>query len=1040
MRKLAVLLLALLFATAAFAQFEDFALQLDDSYEPRTIVINSSAPPPAPKIIPASAPAPRPAVSAPATPAPDLFATLAQGLADTAPQQAPAKPAPAEQQLQQFLLDSLTQGLAEKLVDPVPFITPEGEGKAYFVNDTVAIRANLTNINIRDNIAADILLPNGTVLTINLINISNKFLVGTVYEKNFSVLQQRGRFNVTIKTLDIFGNARAQRQTFFVRNAFNVIDPMDAQGNLLNLTTQVFSNVSGVLGLNITLQHQPIRNILIFNHSEASPFSGFRIGNQTGEASFPAEGQFALDVSGLNFTLLNVTRTATQADILYKCVDFNLALGECIDRCATNESDDVCPLQPAGPWVEFIRIPPGKNYTFLLTNATDPGFAEFNASQQEGEQSTNSTAPVVAVLLNFTPNITSQWLLLGYGELQSNDRVSDVRSRLVLNGSLDIGNLSWQPETSKTSHPPGDYQPFFSHLLRNITNVNLQQNLSVEFFSETSSNITYVRRARAIALRVNNTDAVSNETNGNFRQLTPAGTFHSVINLSYRPPVNQTLLVLASAEVTPNSTTNSVLARLLHNGTERALAEIEGEVVTDIDLFATHIILNATANVTQNFTIQGQSETAGNKSIRRARITVVPLDRAFFNASEGNSNTTATVEQNKTILTFNLTNATEALIIGTADVNTSNITNGRFVVANLVVDGASQGNMSIGSSDATDDFSFIAIHQMALDSGTHTVKLTFFNMNNGNMVAMRRARVSVIPLPSEPVTGITRCKVAINTTTNLTRSLSTKLNNSDACITFGNDSIVLDCKGFSITGNRTGIGILVDGQNVQTLGDRDVQRLERNETRGFRYPVELTEMFAANRNVTADIFTIYGEAADIQDRAIAAQVRVNLAGADDQCELELKRLTYIERTQRFGVTLANPSEVDCYASISLLEVVVDDVPQILTYPDTALVRAGDTETFPIKQRMTPVDLEDNPDVHVRAFYGEEDGLLFKIIDERRPIEKPVDYALLLTVGIIAILIILIIVLFILWRRSKKDGGQRRLEPAYGSRQEWRRGY
>lgn len=236
------------------------------------------------------------------------------------------------------------------------------------------------------------------------------------------------------------------------------------------------------------------------------------------------------------------------------------------------------------------------------------------------------------------------------------------------------------------------------------------------------------------------------------------------------------------------------------------------------------------------------------------------------------------------------------------------------------------------------------------------------------------------------------------------------------------------------------IGIMVDGAIAQTIGDRDVQRLERNETRGFRYPIDLTEEFAANRNVTADIFTIYGEAADIQDRAIAAQVPVRLAGADDQCELELKQVTYNERTQRFGVRIANPSEVDCYSSISLLEVIVDDVPQVLVYPDTALIRAGDTETFIIKQRMTPVDLEDNPDVHVRVFYGEEDGLLFKLIDERRPIEKPVDYAFLLTVGIIAILIILIIVLFILWRRSKKNGERYRPEPSYGSQREWRRAY
>jgi hypothetical protein len=216
------------------------------------------------------------------------------------------------------------------------------------------------------------------------------------------------------------------------------------------------------------------------------------------------------------------------------------------------------------------------------------------------------------------------------------------------------------------------------------------------------------------------------------------------------------------------------------------------------------------------------------------------------------------------------------------------------------------------------------------------------------------------------------------------------------------------------------IGIMVDGTVVQTVGDKDLQRLERNETRGFRYSIDLSEYVAQNKNLTADVFTIYGESPEILDRAIATQVPIRIATADDQCELKLDRVTFDERTQRISVMLDNPSDADCYASINLLDLIIDDQPQLVNYPGQAFIRANSRETFRIKQRMTPVDLEDNPDVHVRVLYGEHDGLLFNIIDERVPFGRAGEYTMIIIVGVIAVLLILIIVLFVLWRRSRKE--------------------
>lgn len=212
------------------------------------------------------------------------------------------------------------------------------------------------------------------------------------------------------------------------------------------------------------------------------------------------------------------------------------------------------------------------------------------------------------------------------------------------------------------------------------------------------------------------------------------------------------------------------------------------------------------------------------------------------------------------------------------------------------------------------------------------------------------------------------------------------------------------------------ISILSDGKTVATVGDKDVQKLERNETLGFRYDVDLSEYLTSN--LTADILTIYGESPDIMDRAISVQVPIQIGGAGDNCELRLGPVNFDERTQRISVGLENPTPSECYASISLIDLIIEDKKQTINYPGQAYIPPKSRETFKIKQRMTPVDLEDNPTVHVKILYGERDGLLFKVIEETVPLGRSSGYEGIIIFGIIAVLLIIIIILVVLWRRTK----------------------
>jgi hypothetical protein len=650
---------------------------------------------------------------------------------------------------------------AEVNVSP---ISP-ANGSSFLLNATIDKRVNATALSIRriDTVRVSITFPNGTVVLRQLFN-------GTkdIFNLSFLDLVQRGRYNITFLANDSRGVNRS-RTIFFTRRAKDVIDVVDPANEFRNATIAINSNVSGILSLNITPNDHTIKLVQVFNHSETSPFSIVRLGGAINEGFFDPRGNYSIDIKDFNFTRINVTRTAVAGDILYKCANFNITTESCSDLCANGSEDGDCPLQPEGLWVEIANITIGQNYTFVLTNATDPGFSEYKFAASEDEANTTSTSPVTKIQNNFSSDVL-QILQIGYAELQGSSTAQDVRVRLQLNDTTNIGNLSWEPDSSRTSNPPGDYQPFFSHTIINYTSSEqgALQNLSVQFFSEASSARTFIRRARSIVVRVNNSDAAFNDSGPTAQTLSPADTYVTVANTSVTPPENQSLLVLASAEILPQSATQSVLARLLHNNTEVAFASVEGEANTDIELFATHMtVLNASANVMQNFTLQAQSEGTANKQIRRARISVIPLASFCYNTSENITLTTSSVLQNKTRLICNLPTVEDVLIIATAEVNISSATDGNFIGVHFFQNGQALANMTVGASDATDVFSFVAVTLINdYTAGDHEFSLAFRReAGSAGTVQIRRARITVIRpfgAPGKPDFTITTGNITFN--------------------------------------------------------------------------------------------------------------------------------------------------------------------------------------------------------------------------------------------------------------------------------------
>jgi hypothetical protein len=221
---------------------------------------------------------------------------------------------------------------------------------------------------------------------------------------------------------------------------------------------------------------------------------------------------------------------------------------------------------------------------------------------------------------------------------------------------------------------------------------------------------------------------------------------------------------------------------------------------------------------------------------------------------------------------------------------------------------------------------------------------------------------------------------------------------------------------------RTSAGILAGGERIITVGDIETQRIEANETRSFSYPADLTEYIATGQNLTIDMFTLYGENSEVLDHAIAYTGLVDIVAVQDRCDITVTALEYDARTQRFMVGIENEGPVRCFADAELRNLIVEDAPTTVEYPGTLPIGRSDSRIMEIKQRMTPVDLADNPEVLVHLMYGEKDDLLLNVLDVRLPLREYSPTGLSMTaalIGVIGVLVIIIIILFVMMRRKRR---------------------
>ncbi len=131
---------------------------------------------------------------------------------------------------------------------------------------------------------------------------------------------------------------------------------------------------------------------------------------------------------------------------------------------------------------------------------------------------------------------------------------------------------------------------------------------------------------------------------------------------------------------------------------------------------------------------------------------------------------------------------------------------------------------------------------------------------------------------------------------------------------------------------------------------------------------------------------VYGADRDRMEMEFNASIPVAVQNVNDRSKIEVKRIVYSPRLERFIVYVKNVSDVPVYVTVYLNGVLIDGIPTDIKTRQS-LVRPGQTAKLYAKAFLTDADILDNPEVKYVARYGKDSGLPVHIESGTLPLEK-----------------------------------------------------
>jgi hypothetical protein len=206
---------------------------------------------------------------------------------------------------------------------------------------------------------------------------------------------------------------------------------------------------------------------------------------------------------------------------------------------------------------------------------------------------------------------------------------------------------------------------------------------------------------------------------------------------------------------------------------------------------------------------------------------------------------------------------------------------------------------------------------------------------------------------------------------------------------------------------------LTDSAGTQaTVGDIGPNFIDGSQFKTFVYDVE--EL--ADGKITVEVFIIYGESPGSLEKEIRLVMEVGTVEVIDNCKVQINEVAINMRSKQFLIELENIGDSECFSSVELIDLII--AGEKGTYASETPIQLGVGSKKAAKVRVPgfePEDAQDNEQIRVRAYYGERETTLLKVLEGR--FELIIKKGDILFYGLIIVIILLLFLLF--WKRRKK---------------------
>ncbi|HYD03642.1 MAG TPA: hypothetical protein VEC16_05065 [Alphaproteobacteria bacterium] len=200
-----------------------------------------------------------------------------------------------------------------------------------------------------------------------------------------------------------------------------------------------------------------------------------------------------------------------------------------------------------------------------------------------------------------------------------------------------------------------------------------------------------------------------------------------------------------------------------------------------------------------------------------------------------------------------------------------------------------------------------------------------------------------------------------------------------------------------------------DAGERKVVGDEDPLFIDKNQYKTITYDVSLE-----GENITAALYTLFGEGRRSLENVLEARMEVESIEILDEALINITDVSYDKGDSKFIITVENIGTVDTYVSIEALDLFINGEYITVSSPEAILLKVGKTAKIPLEVELSDADIENNPVVKIKGYYGERENSLIKTVYGEYAFKfQTADYA---TYALI--LLIIILILLILFGRKK----------------------